>query len=284
MCIIAYIPENQEITQDIFDNCWESNSNGGGFMYATGDALHIHKGFMTKKEIQDAYFSIGRSFPRVLHFRIATHGKTNSDNTHPFRINHALGFVHNGVILKTADTKSDHSDTWHFNEQILKPLANKNGRFYKDSILQSLIESFIGGSKLVFLHKDKSVKIFNESMGNWDNNIWFSNTSWKPRIIHAPVQTPWIHRQDEKYGNLRTSSIYDEDDYVETLIDINSPNGKTYSKGTIAQVCVIGHNNLVKIALQHDIGGRFFETYHWVKDTDIRPMYQTEHVEMYYGI
>ncbi len=39
MCIIAAIPQGQQITKGTLKRCWENNPHGGGFMYSDGSKV-----------------------------------------------------------------------------------------------------------------------------------------------------------------------------------------------------------------------------------------------------
>ena len=59
MCIIVVKPEKVTISADSFRTMWKVNSDGAGFMYATGDRVVVSKGFMKFNEFWDAYQEAG---------------------------------------------------------------------------------------------------------------------------------------------------------------------------------------------------------------------------------
>ena len=193
MCIAIYKPEGKILSQATLTECYDSNPDGAGFMYAENKKLHIEKGFFSFQSFYDA-FKKHENKQTVLHFRIKTHGKIDTTNCHPFAVNNAIGFVHNGIISGFGD--ANHSDTIGFNQSILQPLVSKWGNLalFQDPIID-LIEGRIGYSKLVFLDRHGNHKIMNEHKGEWDDGIWYSNNSYKPYI--APITTyDW---KDSKY-------------------------------------------------------------------------------------
>ena len=197
MCIAIYKPEGKIIPYNTLKECYDSNPDGAGFMYAEDKQLHIQKGFFSLKDFYKEYVK-HQDKKAVLHFRIKTHGKIDKTNCHPFAINNSVGFVHNGIINGFGD--SDHSDTIGFNNNVLQPLVNKWGNLaiFQDP-LKDLIEARIGYSKLIFLDRHGNHNIFNEHKGVWDDEVWYSNTSYKPYV--APVTT-WKDT-DYSYGNWR---------------------------------------------------------------------------------
>jgi hypothetical protein len=79
------------------------------------------------------------------------------------------------------------SDTWLFNEDILQPFVDKWGNLglFQDPV-QKLIEARIGYSKLIFMDNTGNTKIFNEDKGVWDNDVWYSNSSYKKPAPYVP--------------------------------------------------------------------------------------------------
>lgn len=154
-------------------------------MYAESGKLIIHKGYFNLEEFLEAY-EPHKSKQTVLHFRIKTHGLINAENCHPYSIDNNLAFVHNGIIHGVDHTPDDtKSDTWHFNENYLKPLRAKDKSFFKEPAQKKLIEKFLGGSKLIFLNSKGEYEIYNENLGNWNSGCWFSNYSWKPSRLYG---------------------------------------------------------------------------------------------------
>jgi len=179
MCIIAAIPQGQQISKSILKRCWENNPHGGGFMYSDGNKVIIEKEMQSFKRYWKKFHEAKQHYQSssfICHFRISTHGKINEVNCHPFHVNKGLGFCHNGIIYNAP--KSDNfSDTYMFNEAILKQLPNT---FLKNDAQVKLIEQYIGnGSKLAFLNSKSEITIINENAGVWDDGVWYSNTGYK---------------------------------------------------------------------------------------------------------
>jgi hypothetical protein len=203
MCIAIYKPEGKIIPYATLKECYDSNPDGAGFMYAEDKKLHIEKGFFSLQSFYEAYVK-HQDKQAVLHFRIKTHGKIDTTNCHPFAVNNSLGFVHNGVISGFGD--ANHSDTIGFNNGVLQPLVNKWGNLalFQDP-MKDLIESRIGYSKLIFLDRHGNHNILNEAKGVWDDGVWYSNTSYKPYVAPA---TPSYSKSTYDWKN---KSWYDSD-------------------------------------------------------------------------
>jgi len=183
MCIIIYKPAGTTITKNTLRNCWENNSDGGGFMYAAVGQLVIYKGFDSFRKMYKAfrahenYFS-GKDF--VLHFRIATSGLKDKDNCHPIKINENLAYVHNGILSGFTHMEAKRSDTFLFGNKILSKL-DKN--FIKSSATIKLLETYAKSeqSKFVFMNNKGDYLIVNQQGGYWEDGIWYSNYGYKWR-------------------------------------------------------------------------------------------------------
>ncbi len=250
MCIAVYKPQGIELTEETLHNCWNRNPDGAGFMYAEDNKLTVVKGLMSYTDFLEAYAPHADK-NAVLHFRIATHGGVNPENTHPFIIHDDLAMVHNGIISAIDTPDKTKSDTWHFTEMYLK----KYHSMWKDDEFQTLVESYIGHSKLIFMDNTGEVKIYKEKLGNWNSECWFSNTSWETPKYKAP--TPSVYSgswQTPKnvYNPYKEDSLSSGDKvalmYRTLLSNPNNPNdGKWYDKDDIVEVKYFGQGNLVTI-------------------------------------
>jgi hypothetical protein len=188
LCICIYKPEGTTLLEETLKNSWDNNPNGAGFMYAEDKVLRVIKGLMTYEDFKTAY-EPHKNKQCVIHFRITTHGLTNKENTHPFFVNKTLALVHNGIINKvTCNINKDMSDTWHFIEKLMKPLPGIN-KLWKLEAYQMLIEDYIGSSKLILMDSNGDTIIYNQNLGNWNSECWFSNSSYQTQIWSQP-RTP----------------------------------------------------------------------------------------------
>ena len=178
MCIAILKPKGETIDKTRLENSFSNNDDGAGYMFAKDGILKLFKGFFRFEDFWNSYKRnvIENGNPiSAIHFRITTHGKTDKNNCHPFKVNKKLGFIHNGVI-NMVKTDNNKSDTAMFNEIILKHLPKG---FIRNQAITNLIEESIGNSKLVFLDNKENYLISNESNGEWNNNVWYSNNSYQ---------------------------------------------------------------------------------------------------------
>lgn len=262
MCIAIYKPADVTINKETLAQCFKSNPDGAGFMYTENKELHMQKGFFTFNDFWNAY-EPHKEKQAAIHFRIKTHGKIDTDNCHPFMINKSLGFIHNGVISGFGLT--DKSDTYHFNDEILKPLVHKYGNnILTNPSIKFLIESKIGYSKFVMLDRHGNHTLFNEDKGVWDGEVWFSNTSYKP----APIQPPLPFKQPSPYYNQPAvkpkSKSVEIGDMVELIAGVYDPSTKRYFKPKeVFEVIAI--NKDYTVDLMHDLENAFLYNVSYAK-------------------
>jgi hypothetical protein len=200
MCIAIFKPKLIRINKKSLKNCFVNNPDGAGYVAhnESKNKLIVKKGFFTFESFW-ASVKEDMHMKMLLHFRIATHGETNESNCHPFIVNENLAFIHNGIIRDVRQWNKAMSDTWHFNEAIMKPLVKDNPDIWRDDVVALLIENYIGaGSKLVFMNNKGKVRIFNEKAGIMDCDCWWSNASY--RAIRVKQQLPYWN-QNQSWQN-----------------------------------------------------------------------------------
>jgi predicted glutamine amidotransferase len=205
MCVIIVKKKDKNITRRELKECWDFNPDGAGFMYAANNKLHISKGYFSFRAFYHVFRKYERLYPEsdfVIHMRIATSGKKDYDNCHPFIVNDGLAFAHNGIFWGLGD--KEHSDTYILNEEIL----SKFPRNFLDipeifkAVTDYVIESH---SKLVFMDNQNKITIVNEKAGTWDDGIWYSSGHYMTKIY-----TPSSYKSS--YYNKSATGGHDEYD------------------------------------------------------------------------
>lgn len=201
MCIAIVKPVGTDISRDILENCAENNPDGCGFAYINVDNQGKRR-LKTRKAMDfDSFYEKyekaieqNPESPFLIHFRIKTHGKIDLANCHPFQVDAEHVFIHNGTIsgLKKED---DMSDTRVFNRDMLRILPKD---WNKNSGIKSLIEEFIGYSKLAVLNLDGEVNIYNEQKGYWIGEVWYSNKSYEKKV---PVKSTYNYGKQYTGGD-----------------------------------------------------------------------------------
>jgi hypothetical protein len=180
MCI-AILNAGKRIKKDKLSNSWHNNDDGAGILYIADGTLVAEKFpndgdsnanfelfYARYLEVHSKYGDL----PMLIHFRIATHGLT-PEYLHPFFVSDTVGFVHNGIIygLGSKD-KSDTSDFADLLSTLVVPsVATLDNPFIDESIYRFIEDS----SKLIFLDNTGDYRIFNEGLGHWVGENWFSN-------------------------------------------------------------------------------------------------------------
>lgn len=188
MCIAIYKPADAKIDRETLFSCWCGNSHGAGIAYVKDGALTIVKGLMTFAQFWDAYKKHNiDEYQSLIHFRLATHGARNQDNTHPFEVVPGLALIHNGVIRTLDTTKKEMSDTWHF-AQFMRNIVLRDSTAWKDPIVKNEVEREVlgGWNKVAFLHSSGDFQIYNEN--NWveHEGSLYSNGSFLHRVSRVP--------------------------------------------------------------------------------------------------
>lgn len=209
MCI-AVLNTAGKLSKKTIQNCWSANSHGAGICHAENGKVVIFKELKDVNKLWNYYNSLRSRHEGniLLHFRIATHGRIDEANCHPFRVSDDMAFIHNGIISETSKTGSDYSDTWHFNEDILKKMPKG---FLRSVGVHELLAHYIDYSKLVFLDGKDSAYIINEQMGIWDGANWFSNQSYKDRTFDSKpkYKSATKYNYNYNYGYNYDGGYYD---------------------------------------------------------------------------
>jgi glutamine amidotransferase len=250
MCIAIFKPANTIVTKESLEQCFKVNPDGAGFMVAVNKKLIIKKGYFTFNDFWEAWLPYQNNVAAI-HFRIRTHGVIDNDNCHPFSVNSGLAFIHNGVIQGFG--LKDRSDTYEFNEQIMKPLVGKFGNsILTNESIKYLIEAKIGYSKFVMLDRHGNHTLFNESKGNWNEGVWYSNLSYKPYVAPVtsflpkntagvPTYTPYTTYPAPKKSNMTKSRKIEEEDLIILISNHYDKGSKTlFKKGEV--LTVVGVN------------------------------------------
>lgn len=184
------------------------------------------------KRLEDA-----KDLPVFLHLRFRTGGLKNLDNTHPFEVlNHEsngldMQFMHNGTLSKF-NTNKDFSDTFVFNEKILKPLITKFKPYYDlqedknilaDATIYQILDEYAGyGSIFTIFDGNGNSMIINRSKGveftdPATGKKWWASNEYSFNSYHRETQKDDSNRYD-KYWRGRYSgagygygSAYDND-------------------------------------------------------------------------
>lgn len=201
MCVIAIKPE--KITVDIADvrQCWDINPDGAGIMFTSPNGVRIVRGFANPDVLSQTLDNL-KNQQVVVHYRLRTHGKIDTDNCHPFPIKTItatpnrkgitarLGIVHNGIISGWGD--EERSDTRQLVEDVLERIEDP------DSIWK-VLQSLQGYNKFAMLAPDTLYTV-----GAFDNHgeCKYSNLYWR---------RTWGHQGTLNYPSINNRSSVPSD-------------------------------------------------------------------------
>ena len=192
MCVAIYKPASRRLKYADMHDCWRKNRDGMGFAAAVDGHLVVHQELSNFETFWKALKDL-REYPCIVHFRWATHGNIDIENTHPFLLNHgSIAMAHNGIISEFCSvygSDQDSSDTKLYIEGVLQPLLLKNPELLYNKSFQAMVAMSIGGSnKLAFLDADGRHVLINKYAGTWEKGIWYSNMSWNDANVYGSGQ------------------------------------------------------------------------------------------------
>jgi len=202
MCLITFMPDDRTISYEHASRAAINNPDGFGF------AIHASSHIITDRDMDfeklwQRFTDARKTYtgPALFHFRITTHGATNTENCHPFQVgDDSLSFIaHNGILPLAMPVNETRSDTRLFAELVL-PACGGVGRLDDDKFFKEL-EAWSRGSKMVLFTANLDAKfawyIVNEKDGYWVDGCWYSNTSYKSYAYFSPK---YSHMYGDKYG------------------------------------------------------------------------------------
>lgn len=197
MCLAIYCPAGKTVSTDHLLEAYRNNPHGAGFSFFDQKGKVQTRRFMKFDEFLDSYENAkekyGDKSPFSIHFRYATHGKTDVNNVHPFMYGGNTSVIHNGILPAIIDDP-DMSDTASFVENYLAALPRE---WYDNEYLFQMVEEYCAGSKLVILTANPRAEycayIVNEGSGHWAEGVWYSNSSYcktKPKKGFVTTSKP----------------------------------------------------------------------------------------------
>lgn len=235
MCVIAFKNIGVDnMSQEIFEQCWSTNPDGFGMAVAYGDHVELQKGFMTLDDAWLAARNIPKECAAVLHFRIGTSGKNDGPTCHPFPISNdpkdlrALRFdrlpyavVHNGIISSNGEGRLSDTQVW---------VRDKLSMLYRQELVSlqyhtELVQMFLNesadaySSRFAVLNADGSC-IMSGIWHEHESGLLFSNNNWKYvrptyNSSYKGKSYTWWYGTDEPKKETAKQSTYDDEYYYD---------------------------------------------------------------------
>jgi Glutamine amidotransferases class-II len=201
MCLLTFLPAGQQPDLTALRTGAACNPDGHGYAIVTtsapgvGERLLVVKGLDANAVLER--FAHDRAThpagPALFHSRLATHGRVDEANCHPFRVagDERTVIAHNGILPpgvrpNRTDPRSDTRIAADDYLPALGPLHLRRTRLKA--------ERWMGLANLmVLLTVDSRYRrhayLFNEASGLWDDGIWYSNDSYLPPPASQPLGT-----------------------------------------------------------------------------------------------
>lgn len=182
MCVIIDKPAGIDFDRDDLLLAYQNNPHGFGFMFydeQSGRIFARKSNDWTDESIAD-WMAQQTDKHLVVHYRYKTKGEIKDSQCHPFKIldkkrnGMDMYFMHNGTISHV-EIKGKESDTQAFNRHFLQPILRKNPLIVETEAFKTLIEKFIGWSRLVIMYDNGKIIKFNEDKGDELHGCWVSN-------------------------------------------------------------------------------------------------------------
>ena len=197
MCVIALTTKGNLVNKETLQNMTNNNSHGFGISWIENGKIKTFK-TMDSKEFISKAIDIQSEFYNdseiLIHCRIATSGKTDLQNCHPFKVDSKTVFAHNGVLDDDiAPGTKNKSDTRVFNDRFLKQLKPE---FLRTKHMRKIIGELVGDhNKLAFLTVNPNLPrnsyVINMDRGTVDDGVWYSNNSYKQKTYSSSWHSAW---------------------------------------------------------------------------------------------
>lgn len=147
MCVIIYVPKNNNITTEELKSAWRTNPDGAGFAVQRNGKVQMKRGFMDMDEyITEVQKYIGQ-YNIVLHFRISTSSKVNRVQTHPYVRNHVERLqdsTFDEVICMNGIVSCNYTDRQGYNDTMNYIVDHKEAFHKANQHIVDMIENITG--------------------------------------------------------------------------------------------------------------------------------------------
>lgn len=243
MCVIIASENGKRPDASILRQADRENPHGWGIMHPKDGKIEVYKGFKIKKLLSYMEEKLPADTPFVLHFRWATHGTLAIQNVHPFRVTDDLWMAHNGVLQGITPRGSEHSDTWHFAHDIMRPYVEKHPHMPGHEQFIPILEKYLQdkkmgySNKLAFLQPTGKILIVNRKQGEEHEGCWYSNHSVIPRQYSGYSGDDWCGFYNSQYNHHHRSNGWAGNDYTCALCGNNCTKGYIWDGKRDARFC-----------------------------------------------
>lgn len=225
MCVIIQRNPGVILPEDKIWSASHVNPDGYGISFIDRGKIETIKEYPTggnKPEIIMKRLADAPDLQAYVHFRFKTAGKTNTENCHPFQVldkaKHGIDvmFMHNGTMHEFSGDK-EFSDTYCFNEMILKPLLGNfqlgkkvdgsEESILQDTALYHILTKYAGGVFTLYDNEGHYMIV------NKKNGVVFKDNNGKEWWASNAYSFNKSHRSGNSYGPYYSGSKGDADSY-----------------------------------------------------------------------
>jgi Predicted glutamine amidotransferase len=212
MCIIIHRPTGAatRLSRETLARCADKNPDGFGLMWAHGGKLMTARYLPKQRKdfIKRALLLQSQDIPMCLHFRWATHGAIQKENTHPFVIEKGeSALMHNGIL--SIPCVKGWSDTRTFAYEVVRGLP---AGWEQMPTIRWMMEQATLGSKVAIMYASGEVTILHRKAGIVEGGIWYSNDGFRPSLSKEEWKQ-WVAEAQAKKGT-KVISTTGSKDYV----------------------------------------------------------------------
>lgn len=196
MCIILFQQAEAKrlpkVGLEIFS---ENNSDGMGLMYSEDGKLRVWRSMDDIEALWEEYCRVhDRGIAIGIHFRIATKGKTDLANCHPFLTGNGWALMHNGTMYGLGAIPDGESDSSLFATSVIGALSED---WNERSTLFNLLSSYAKPSRLLLMHETGQWVVMNpkeQGAGtSKEYDTWFSQSGWLRALEGKRKVEKWYH-------------------------------------------------------------------------------------------
>lgn len=215
-------------TQGLMLDIYKSNEDGIGAMYVTSkNKLRTPK--VLPKTLGECIAFI-RQLPDddrslALHWRMRTHGNVDLENCHPYPVvDGRIAMMHNGVLSQGNAADKTKSDTWHYINDVVRPMLAQAPGLITNSAWVKLVEDDIGnGNRFAIMDHTGELVVLNKHTGVTHDGIWFSNTyAWSPALLIPGYKTKVSYGKSSWGGNIALGYGDEDEDEDDVSLDLDA--------------------------------------------------------------
>jgi hypothetical protein len=190
MCLIVVREPGIEIPFNHIESACNVNGDGWGLIVHDRNKLDVRKEFNPKGNDAERIYKFledAKDHRIALHLRYSTAGARDADNCHPFPVltpdedGIDVQLMHNGTISGMVEKNSDRSDTYWFNEKIVRPLLKRSAALVgpegaiADPFVHDILTHYRGWSRFVLFDSEGKALIIGQAEGKQFDGWWASN-------------------------------------------------------------------------------------------------------------